>query len=577
MVSFVSGLADRLTCSLTVLLYALLTDRTFEYVWYGNHVLWESMQSPYIDWRVPPYNLTDLSKHAAVHDNKSEALSYKAVSYENHHARVRRTTMFADHYLSPSDAKARSEVQRLFGFGDLITYGNGYDSLLWRLNMGMLRLLLRNPFTRDRVKALNLTLPNAVRCLFNFAYVPSPAALAPWRGSEVLDKLLDPTSFVIGIQVRVGDHVFQDPSAANAHPWQHLSGHAADAHFRCAQRLTEQLERLPEFGGRPSSSWGAALAALMSHARKRIRMPWFRQGQGQGQAQAQGHGQAHGRQGAWGHRAGGHARTVGKRRRQQEAEEGQEEEGEGEGGEDGAEEEVWTAAPVAPVPGSASPALPPFPPAVPTPPPAPPLPPPEPPAPPRFPPAPPPVPRPPPSPDPPTPPAPPSPPESPPAPPPSPRPPPRPWPPPPSPAPSPPPPRPPAPPPAPPSPPPVQKKVYWFLISDSSAVRRAARERYGKTGRLLVAEDVPLDHSQDNPHHGQAGLHAAAAELWLYGQANIHVVTINSAYGRLGALAGRDEPRVYGIDGAQPRECDLDRPDPLDAVTTWSVGVRRRD
>ncbi len=55
---------------------------------------------------------------------------------------------------------------------------------------------------------------------------------------------------------------------------------------------------------------------------------------------------------------------------------------------------------------------------------------------------------------------------------------------------------------------------------------------------------------QDHSHNGQEGLHAAAGELWLFGLAHAHVITRESHFGRLGALAGGrygSMPRVYSL------------------------------
>ncbi len=51
MMSDSSGLGDRLTSSVTIALYAILTKRAFLYDWRGNHDLWNAFRSTYIDWR----------------------------------------------------------------------------------------------------------------------------------------------------------------------------------------------------------------------------------------------------------------------------------------------------------------------------------------------------------------------------------------------------------------------------------------------------------------------------------------------------------------------------------------------
>jgi hypothetical protein len=46
-----SGLGDRLTSSIAVALYAVLTNRAFLYDWRGKHKLWNAYRSTYVDWR----------------------------------------------------------------------------------------------------------------------------------------------------------------------------------------------------------------------------------------------------------------------------------------------------------------------------------------------------------------------------------------------------------------------------------------------------------------------------------------------------------------------------------------------
>ncbi|KAG2486292.1 hypothetical protein HYH03_014997 [Edaphochlamys debaryana] len=513
MVSEESGLADRLTCSLPVLLYALLTGRAFEYVWYGNHVLWESMQSPYIDWRapVPPGIAT---RGTVLRDANGVLLP---VVFENHFwAQPGRSQLMTNHYLDPSNHRGKIVAQQLFGDSDLVQYGAGYDVILWKANNGMLRWATQNPYLTERLKALNLSLPNAVRCLFNFAYVPSPAALAPWRASEVLDKLLDPDAFVIGIQIRVGDHVF----ISNRHNITRAPGmiQTMAPYFYCARQLTEELEALPDFasipaiGGGSSTYGGTASTAAGGSTRdadgggahgssgaqhssrdwashlQRMRREHATRRQHQRNAlhvdvrHAVRH--ARNQHGAAGLRGSSHGSDLtGPRRRREGAGKfstgrqllqslaaassalGGVQQRQPEGGEGDPQEQRQQR----------------------------------------------------------------------------------------------------------------KRKVYWLLVSDSAALRRTAVELYGSSGRLLVAEGLPIDHVQDHSYNGQAGLHAAAAELWLYGQANIHVVTVNSAYGRLGALAGPGEPYVYGVLGHSERTCRLGSPDSMDTIAGWWVGVRRSE
>lgn len=51
MMSESSGLGDRLTSSIAIALYAILTKRAFLYDWRGKHNLWNAYRSSYVDWR----------------------------------------------------------------------------------------------------------------------------------------------------------------------------------------------------------------------------------------------------------------------------------------------------------------------------------------------------------------------------------------------------------------------------------------------------------------------------------------------------------------------------------------------
>ncbi|KAG2493352.1 hypothetical protein HYH03_008485 [Edaphochlamys debaryana] len=441
MVSEASGLADRLTCSLTVMLYAILTNRTYEYVWYGHHVLWESLSSPYIDWRSPPRDQHEGTQ--LVRDANGTVLPHVTENYW--WSKPGRTELLARKYVDPSNATAKEEVRQLFAEVDLMSYGKEYDTVIWTSNNGLLRWMVQNPFLAPRLTEMNLTMNNAVRCLFNFAYTPSPAALAPFRQGDLLDKLLDPNNFVIGIQMRLGDHIFKQDTGhiAEGHRSYRPDAFIGEPYFACALELTAQLEALPEFGGKPSRSWGDYLSSLVLSA-SGFRLPWFgrRSSSGSNRPRSERAGEAEAQ-------AGGSSSAAGGPRNASVDQSG--------------------------------------------------------------------------------------------------------------------------------SAPPPPRKVYWFLVSDSAAVRKAARERFGGSGRLLVAEDLPLDHVNDYSRNGQVGLHVAAGELWLFGLAHIHIITPTSTYGRLGAMAGLNQPnKMYSMFDHKRRRCLLTKPDRMEEVATWSTGVRRR-
>ncbi len=156
MVSNASGLADRLTCSLSVFLYALVTNRSYEYVWYGNHELWGSLRSVWIDWRPPPLRpaqqrarqqqlrqqkqqqqqqqqLTNTINSTELGGGSSRDGSTSYVGEQGPQRLLR-----ARFYLPPGDMEGLRTVQRLYDSDELLSYGEGYDIVAWTLNVGLL-------------------------------------------------------------------------------------------------------------------------------------------------------------------------------------------------------------------------------------------------------------------------------------------------------------------------------------------------------------------------------------------------------------------------------------------------------
>eukprot|EP00877_Chromochloris_zofingiensis_P001651 jgi/Chrzof1/11487/UNPLg00419.t1 len=61
MISHGNGLGDRLISTVSVLLYAVLTERAFMYDWHGNHELTQAFQSSFINWTYQPGKLGNSS------------------------------------------------------------------------------------------------------------------------------------------------------------------------------------------------------------------------------------------------------------------------------------------------------------------------------------------------------------------------------------------------------------------------------------------------------------------------------------------------------------------------------------
>jgi hypothetical protein len=96
--------------------------------------------------------------------------------------------------------------------------------------------------------------------------------------------------------------------------------------------------------------------------------------------------------------------------------------------------------------------------------------------------------------------------------------------------------------------------VLWFLATDSKTLRHAASAHYGS--KVVTALHTHLEHSgkeQSVCTAGEAcvvsdlGFNTAAAEWWLLGYADYHVITLYSGFGRSGAFRTLSTDRIYTV------------------------------
>ena len=91
-----------------------------------------------------------------------------------------------------------------------------------------------------------------------------------------------------------------------------------------------------------------------------------------------------------------------------------------------------------------------------------------------------------------------------------------------------------------------RQRVVWLLVTDSASLREAAVREFGQ--KLLTKLDVILGHSfiqssDDDKEPGQefsqkdmGAFRTAAAEQYLLGMADVHVITWDSSFGRTAAF-----------------------------------------
>lgn len=122
--------------------------------------------------------------------------------------------------------------------------------------------------------------------------------------------------------------------------------------------------------------------------------------------------------------------------------------------------------------------------------------------------------------------------------------------------------------------------ALWYLTTESMPLRLAALEQYGK--KLVTATNVVIDHSakEGSVCHGHCvvdnlSFKTAAAEWWLLGHAEYHVITKNSGYGRSAGFRSLNRDKIYTVhSGRSPMTCDANSFRPLENhAYDWS-GIR---
>lgn len=114
------------------------------------------------------------------------------------------------------------------------------------------------------------------------------------------------------------------------------------------------------------------------------------------------------------------------------------------------------------------------------------------------------------------------------------------------------------------------QQVIWYLISDSLALRYAARTRYGSkvltdtTTRVQhIANDRCLEQGRpgaacSNDRMLEAAMQHALGEMLTFSMADYHVYDDHSGFARLGSWLSAKFDNAYGVSG--PEGCDPGRP-----------------
>lgn len=205
----ISGLADTLTGAVTVFYFALLTGRAF--LWHiqadgkrNPKMLEAAYIKPNIDWSV--YND---SYAVRAHGTEQDTLYLK--------------------FDSTDSTPAIRHLRNMFRHGNLSHVGSNFSVIHVQAASGLVYDLFHNSYYSTYLHSLGLRPETAFGCALNYLVDINPSRLA--RYQTILTKLASPQIFTVGIQVRVGDHIFTQQERG-------INFTAFSSYFTCASKLS---------------------------------------------------------------------------------------------------------------------------------------------------------------------------------------------------------------------------------------------------------------------------------------------------------------------------------------------------
>lgn len=89
------------------------------------------------------------------------------------------------------------------------------------------------------------------------------------------------------------------------------------------------------------------------------------------------------------------------------------------------------------------------------------------------------------------------------------------------------------------------QKIVYYLISDSSTLKKNAAELYGEAVVMSSLTVAHVDIASQSHLKPQIGMLNGIAEMWTFASTDFQIITLSSGFGKLGAWAvsfGTDEP-----------------------------------
>lgn len=206
-----SGLADTLIGTITVFLFALLTDRAFQ-VWHPELRLEDAYSQPSVNWTHAPADEGSTVRWMLTPLGASEQPKY-----------------FTADEMAWFDATVLDALR----FKDPAEVSGGAPHIEFVTHFGLVLPLFDNPFVRRRLYQMGLRPDTAFGCAFNYLFEPHAEVLKPY--AAILREVSNPHILKIGVHIRLGDEVFGNDTLS-----EHLIA-KADPFLDCAQQIESSL------------------------------------------------------------------------------------------------------------------------------------------------------------------------------------------------------------------------------------------------------------------------------------------------------------------------------------------------
>ncbi|KAI3658917.1 hypothetical protein MP638_003160 [Amoeboaphelidium occidentale] len=252
-----NGAGDRLTMTVTVFLYALISGRAFKIRWQGEP-LEDALDYVSINWTYTEYDDDANYGHVEIRDYMTSTVNYYSRDINK---LFRRANLLDVGRTAPSSPPFKEYT--VTEWRSNTTENGTARTVVWKLNQGQVWTLFDNPHHRAYLYGLGLRPENAFGCIMHYLYQLQPETISlfedQWEDllgveEDVVDyirsrpgygihpmnrvhegKVLEPTELLVGLQIRFGDYAIREPLRCKSnYTW-------AEHFFKCSRILSKDI------------------------------------------------------------------------------------------------------------------------------------------------------------------------------------------------------------------------------------------------------------------------------------------------------------------------------------------------